>query len=385
MSEEHKLLVCVVLTGALVVAELILGQFSHCLTLLVLTNQTLYNLMTLSFFYVAKMLSRGENSLKSTFGWARIEVVGSLFSLVFLASLSFASSIECIQTIVHSGHLDVMHHSFSICILAGVHFVVWIIIFCLIGGYSHQQSEVIFNRGSGGQVSLLMPSIKTKEAFVSFSLDHMFRIPFRHVFRDLAVVSMLLVVAMIGHISATRFTIPNIIYIDPCVALIGIIMLVSTSLGLGKESCLILLQTIPAKLNIEEVKSGLFAQFPTILNVHDMHIWCLVPGNVVATLHVIFKTEQVTCPDLDEPLTINDGFFLFFRATRTRLRTYKSTCSQKESPNLPSNQRSSPSRPRTKIPSCQKSSVCCVVRRAKAIAKIVVDESSTNNLLLRLI
>jgi Co/Zn/Cd efflux system component len=45
------------------------------------------------------------------------------------------------------------------------------------------------------------------------------------------------------------------------------------SVGLVKESCYILLQTIPAALDVEEVKTELFAKFPAILNIHEMHIW----------------------------------------------------------------------------------------------------------------
>ena len=48
------LIVCAVLTLALVVAELVLGHFSHCLTLLAVTNQSVYNLLTIVFAAVAK-------------------------------------------------------------------------------------------------------------------------------------------------------------------------------------------------------------------------------------------------------------------------------------------------------------------------------------------
>ena len=66
------------------------------------------------------------------------------------------------------------------------------------------------------------------------------------------------------------------------------------SFPLVKESGLILLQTIPAQLDVASLKSELFSSFPDhILNVHEMHVWCLVPGNIVATLHIIFQSEQV--------------------------------------------------------------------------------------------
>jgi hypothetical protein len=55
-KDVYRLSVCAALTAGLVIAELVLGHFSHCLTLLALTNQTLYNLLTLIFTIVAKQV-----------------------------------------------------------------------------------------------------------------------------------------------------------------------------------------------------------------------------------------------------------------------------------------------------------------------------------------
>lgn len=46
-------------------------------------------------------------TLKNTFGWARIEILGSLFNMIFFAALCFSLAVECIQTMAHSGHEDV--------------------------------------------------------------------------------------------------------------------------------------------------------------------------------------------------------------------------------------------------------------------------------------
>ncbi len=54
------LVTCAVLTLALVGAELVLGHFSHCLTLLAVTNQSVYNLLTLVFAAAAKTVCVGK-------------------------------------------------------------------------------------------------------------------------------------------------------------------------------------------------------------------------------------------------------------------------------------------------------------------------------------
>ncbi len=98
-------------------------------------KQSVYNLLMLVFAAAARKLEgHGDRSLKTTFGWARVGVVGSLTSLAFLASLSFATGVEALQTLAHSDHLDTMHQSFWVGVLAGCHFLVWTVVFALIGG-----------------------------------------------------------------------------------------------------------------------------------------------------------------------------------------------------------------------------------------------------------
>ena len=169
----------------------------------------------LKLFYSFQLTKSNAKFLtsKSTFGFHRMEVLGSLISLVFLASLSFGTSIEALQvrigflfiafmfilsitlflsffvlnledfdlylekgcailtqyllliflatfpilskflfrqrhfhlinhysafftfqTILHSGHLDLMHQPANIFILACTHMLVWVIVLTLIGG-----------------------------------------------------------------------------------------------------------------------------------------------------------------------------------------------------------------------------------------------------------
>lgn len=60
-----------------------------------------------------------------------------------------------------------------------------------------------------------------------------------------------------------------------------------------KESCLILLQTIPDTINIDSLRSQLVQHFPGIINVHDLHIWQLTATKVISTAHIIFETPKV--------------------------------------------------------------------------------------------
>lgn len=59
-----------------------------------------------------------------------------------------------------------------------------------------------------------------------------------------------------------------------------------------KESGLILLQTIPASIDIEVFKAELTGSFKDIVNVHDLHIWQLTANKYICTAHIIFETPE---------------------------------------------------------------------------------------------
>ena len=86
----------------------------------------MYNVLTLLMTLVSRTKGSnlagckgGDSGLGNTFGWRRMEVVGSIGSLVFLFSLCFATFIEALQTIFHNGHLDTMHNADWIMIALG--------------------------------------------------------------------------------------------------------------------------------------------------------------------------------------------------------------------------------------------------------------------------
>ena len=45
-----------------------------------------------------------EKTLKNTFGWARVEVLGMLVNVTFVTALSFSLLVEGIQQIIHASH-----------------------------------------------------------------------------------------------------------------------------------------------------------------------------------------------------------------------------------------------------------------------------------------
>jgi divalent metal cation (Fe/Co/Zn/Cd) transporter len=64
-------------------------------------NRNLTLPLSLKFIFYLQLSE--DPSLKNTFGWHRMDVVGSISSLVFLFSLCFATFVEALQTLAHTG------------------------------------------------------------------------------------------------------------------------------------------------------------------------------------------------------------------------------------------------------------------------------------------
>ena len=60
-----------------------------------------------------------------------------------------------------------------------------------------------------------------------------------------------------------------------------------------KQSCLILLQTVPDKLDIESFTKDFMKTFPDVVSLHDVHIWQLTSNKCVSTAHIVFKDIKV--------------------------------------------------------------------------------------------
>lgn len=79
-------------------------------------------------------------------------------------------------------------------------------------------------------------------------------------------------------------------YIDPSLTIIMVIIILSSAFPLIKETAVILLQMVPRGLNMEELMSKL-SSVPGISSVHDVHIWELISGKIIATLHIKYQKD----------------------------------------------------------------------------------------------
>ncbi|KAJ8950881.1 hypothetical protein NQ318_011179 [Aromia moschata] len=240
-----------------------------------------------------------ENRLKNTFGWARIDVIVMLICCVFLASLCFSIFVEALQTLVHIDHHDEMHHPISVLCIGAAGLLLNGVCYLLIGGYTFHQGSFLYVTESGDVVLnkvVVNESVQRgeKRLFRSRTIQTTISPPKQRqglweMARDINGCVLVIICALI-----IFFTDKEIAkYVDPVISLISVTFIMILSYPYMKESCFILLQTIPDTINIDSLNAELLSHFPDIVNVHDLHVWQLTASKVVSTVHIIFQNPKV--------------------------------------------------------------------------------------------
>ncbi|XP_072545707.1 proton-coupled zinc antiporter SLC30A1 [Salminus brasiliensis] len=76
-----------------------------------------------------------------------------------------------------------------------------------------------------------------------------------------------------------------VLYLDPTLCVIMVVILLYTTFPLLKESALILLQTVPKQIDMQRL-DGKLRSLEGVLAVHELHIWQLAGSRIIATAHV---------------------------------------------------------------------------------------------------
>jgi len=77
-------------------------------------------------------------------------------------------------------------------------------------------------------------------------------------------------------------------YIDPISSLLIVILIVATTVPLVKRCSMILLQSVPSEIDLDAVRTKT-RLVEGVISVHDLHVWQLVDGMVIASVHLMIE------------------------------------------------------------------------------------------------
>jgi len=246
---ERRFVWALVLTGLILVAEVVGGLWTGSLALLSDAGHVFLDMLALGMSYIALRLAALPPDDRHTYGFHRLQVLAALANGATLLLVALEIFREAWNRLRH-----------PVPVLAGPMLVVAVV---------------------GLVVNLIVALVLREHDRDDLNV----RSAFLHVLGDaLASVG---VIAAGGIILATGWQ-----WVDPLASvLIGVIILAGSGRVL-RESVHILAEGMPEGMTATQVAETM-GQVPGVEEVHDLHVWTVSPGYVALSAHVVLSDQSL--------------------------------------------------------------------------------------------
>lgn len=238
----------IILNTIFIFIEVIYGVIGDSLALLADAGHNLSDVLGLIIAWIAVWLGKKGPSEKRTYGFKRSSILAALFNAIFLLVALGAIAWEAIQRFSSPQPVEGKT----------------VIIVAIIGIIINTITALLFMSGRKNDLNI-------RGAFMHMAAD--------------ALVSLGVLVA--GFIILwTGWE-----WLDPTVSLVIAIVIFLGTWGLLKESLNLSLDAVPEGLNIKAIKNYL-SEIPTVLEVHDLHVWGMSTTEAIMTAHIVRSTIE---------------------------------------------------------------------------------------------
>jgi cobalt-zinc-cadmium efflux system protein len=239
---SRMIIAAAVLTGFFII-ELTTALLINSIALLADAGHMLTDLVALFMGLTAVILAhRGSASPARTYGWHRAEVFTAVGNAVLLLGVSAFILYEAIERLGNAPSVP------------GVPMIV-----VALAGLVANAIVVMLLRSSSTE------SLAVKGAYMEVVAD---------------------TVGSIGVLIAGVVTVTtHWPYADVVVAVLVALWVLPRAMSLARAALRILSETSPSHIDVDELRAALCA-VDGVMNVHDLHVWTLVPGKDMATAHL---------------------------------------------------------------------------------------------------
>ncbi len=243
-----------------------------------------------------------------TYGYHRYEVLGALSSILIIWALTAWLLVEAIQRFLHPGEIQgIVMIIISCCglvfnlILAKIlssedlpnafekeelEAAGGVIEIPEIDKIIKEKTEKEENEENDieGKATPKIPKMDEKE-------NPVLRAAIVHILGDLLQSLGVVIAAIIIYIF--QDSTPNIIYVDPVCTIMFAIIVLCTTIPVSRDCLSVLMEAKPKNVNIQAVIGDLM-KIPNIVDIHDIHVWCISVGKTAISLHLLSNTPQKT-------------------------------------------------------------------------------------------
>lgn len=263
---ENKFVLSMILTAAILIAEVIGGFWTGSLALLSDAAHVFMDIFALALSYLALRISARPADDRHTYGFHRMEVLAALINGVTLGWIA----IEIFSESWHRWFNPEPIKSAEMLVIAVIGLVVNLVVAFVLGGHEHEHDH---EGEEGAEAHEEAEDLNVRSAYL-------------HVLGD--AISSVGVIVVAGLIWWTGWT-----WLDPLMSVFIGVLIVVSSWRVLKSSLHILVEGVPGHLSIEEIGQNM-AGVDGVLDVHDLHVWSICSGHVALSAHVVTADQKLT-------------------------------------------------------------------------------------------
>jgi cobalt-zinc-cadmium efflux system protein len=241
---SRPLAIAVALTAGYAIVEVIGGVWSGSLALLADAGHMATDSAALLFALAANIIARRPVSDRHSFGLARIEVIAAFVNALAMLAVVAWIFIEAIDRIRS-----------PVSVKGGEVFVI-----ATIG--------LLVNIAVAWSLSRDRENVNTRAAFI-------------HVIGDLLGSVAAIVAGVVIYYGGPLMS-------DPLLSMFVAALILRSTISVLKETTFVLLDSVPAGVDYTKV-GEMLARVPGVLQVHDLHVWSMVPGRSALSAHVLVQ------------------------------------------------------------------------------------------------
>jgi cobalt-zinc-cadmium efflux system protein len=239
----RRLLIALALTVGFAGFEALAGLWSGSLTLLGDAGHMVTDAVALALATLAAWIATHPPSPRHSYGLGRAEVVAALVNALFMLAIVIGIVVEAIERLRTPQP-----------VLGGV------VMLVASAGLAVNVAVVVALRGEAQTLNV--------------------RAAVLHVMGD--VLGSIAALIAGGVIYFTGWT-----AIDPILSLVICLLILLSSLKLIRDALHVIMEGVPAHLDLQEVGRAMASADPRVKSVHDLHIWTLSSGMIALSAHVM--------------------------------------------------------------------------------------------------
>jgi cobalt-zinc-cadmium efflux system protein len=249
-STQKSMLIVLLITSVVMIAEIIGGLLANSLALLSDAGHMLTDILALGLSIIAMRFAQKPPTASKTFGFYRLEILAAFFNGIVLFFISFYIFYEAYQRLVHPEEIKGL----------------FMLVVAVIGLLANGVAIIILRKSA-------LKNLNVKSAFF-------------HIVGDTISSAGVIVGGLV--ILSTGWNI-----IDSLLGILIGLLILRGAYSLVKESVDIFLEATPKDLNVEKMLSDLH-KIEGVKGIHHLHLWTITSGIYAMSAHVLVKDLLVS-------------------------------------------------------------------------------------------